>query len=188
MTKKDAVEAIEHLLFKADKIKTKNDYYVWRNRCEIELEVIFGKGSTWTTQFDDFNRYNDEWNIEGFKLLLQEYHGHLHRHGPPVQDAIILDPKTATMQQVAHEFGRIPFWRLLLIVWPLILLIFAVGGGCLKAGSWFQSFKADYTTNEYRNENEELRAQKAKLTSDLAKCQASNIVQAKQDTAVVKKK
>jgi hypothetical protein len=188
MIKKDAVEAIEHLLYKADKIKTKNDYYTWLNRCRIELETVFGKGTTYVTQFEDFNRYNDDWNVEGFKQLLTEYHGHLHRHGPPVQDAIILDPKTATMQQVAHEFGRIPFWRFLLIVWPLILAIVAVGGTSYKVGTWIQGLKADFTTNEYRNENEDLRAQKAKLTSDLAKCQASKAMQAKQDTAVVKKK
>ena len=171
MTKKEALDALDHLIYMLDKRDNKFDFWVWYHRCEIELEVVFGKDSTQLYQYQHFGGIDDDLNtrISRHRALIEEFKGHVHRHGLP-QEEVAYNPKTVTRAEFFDGMKQIPGGRLWSIWWPTLTgavsFIIALLGITITMAYHYGTLNVNFTANEFRKDNIELITQNDTLINE----------------------
>jgi hypothetical protein len=171
MTKQQAIDALDHLLHMVDKRDNKFDYYVWCNRAEIELEAVFGKKSTQLNQFKTFGTMDESLNTRLIRkrALIEEYKGHVYRHGPSIDNPITIDPQSVTRTEFFDAMKQIPGGRLWSIWWPtfawVVGVVVAILGTVIPLAYFFGTLKVDSTALDFKNDNDRLTAEKNAISA-----------------------
>jgi hypothetical protein len=105
MTKQQAIDALNHLIYMIDK----DDFQVWHARAMAEFDLIFGKDSI---QYEELRRqYHNNWNKEKsyYKALLTTYQGHVNRHWPLNKPkGFSIDPEKVSFTQIFSLINKMP--------------------------------------------------------------------------------